>query len=81
LWQARILDPLAIALIPLKGRQRLQPGGSDGRQRVERGSEGLRDQFEAIHHPDSREDMRRVGALLAPRFEQSHGPTPFQELI
>jgi hypothetical protein len=34
LRQARILDPLAIALIPRKGRHGLQPGGSDGRQLV-----------------------------------------------
>ena len=81
LRQARILDPLAVALIPREGRHRLQPGGSDGRQLVEGGPEGLRHQFEAIHHTDSREHMRRVGALLAPRCEQPHGATPCQQLV
>src|SRR6266478_2074325 len=75
LRQARILDPLAVALIPREGRHCLQPGGSDGRQFVERSPEGLRYQFEAIHHTDSREHMRRVGALLAPCFDESHCPT------
>ena len=70
LRQARILDPLAVALIPREGRHRLQPGGGDGRQFVERSPEGFRHQFEAIHHTDGREHMRRVGALLAPCFER-----------
>jgi hypothetical protein len=41
LRQARILDPLAVALIPRERRHRLEPGGSDGRQFVERGPEGF----------------------------------------
>jgi hypothetical protein len=46
------------------------------RQLVERGPERFGYQFEAIHDADGREHVRRVGALLAPRFDESHRPTP-----
>ena len=81
LRQARILDPLAIALVPLKGRQPLQPGGGDRRQLVESGPQRLCHQFQPVEHPDRRQDMGRVGALLATGFEQAQGPTALQELL
>jgi hypothetical protein len=81
LRQARVLDPSPIALIPCEGRQLLQPGRGHGGQFVEGSPEGFGHQFKAIHHPDSREYMRRVGALLPPRFEQPPGGTPFQQLV
>ena len=34
-----------------------------------------------MHDPDGREHLRRVGALLAPRFEHPHGAPTFQQLV
>jgi len=58
-----------------------KPGGSHGRQCVERGPEGLRHQCEAMQHADSCQHMGRLGALLAPRCEPSPGATPLQQLV
>ena len=81
LRQPRIFDPLAIALIPYQGGQALEPVGCHRGQGVEGSAERLGHEFEAIHHPDSRKHMRRVGALLAPRCQQAKRLAPLEQLV
>src|SRR5215217_5137108 len=45
------------------------------------GAERLGHECEAIHHPDRREHMGGVGALLAPRFQQAERPAPLEQLV
>jgi hypothetical protein len=79
--QAGVLDPLAIALIPFDGRERLQPLGCHSGHVMQRGPERLGHQCQPTEDPHGREDMRGVGALLAPRLEESPCATPLQERL
>ena len=81
LGELRLLDPPAIALVPRQRGHRLEPGGRDRRHRVQGGPERFRHEFEPVQHPDRGEDMRRVGALLAPGGEQAQGPAALQQLV
>ena len=81
LRQPRILDPFAIPGIPGQGGQALEPGRGHGGELVERGAERFGHQFEAIHHPDSREHMGRVGTLASTGREEPQRATPLQQLV
>ena len=80
LWQTRILDALAIALIPRQGGEPLPPGWRRGGHGVEGGPEGFRDQFEPMQHAHGGEHRRRVGALLPTSFQPAQNTAGLEQL-
>ena len=74
-----VLDAPAIAPVPLRGGQRLQPVGRHHGQVVQGGPHRLADPLEPIEHADRGQDMGRVGALPAPLADQAEFAASFQE--
>jgi hypothetical protein len=81
LGQPGLLDPPAIALVPRQRAHSLEPVRCHCGQRVERGAEGFRDEFEPVEDADRREDVCRVGALLAPGCQQPQRLATLQQLL
>ena len=81
LRQPGLLDPPAIAFVPRQRAHGLEPVGRHRGQRVERGAEGFRHEFEPVKDADRGEDVGGVSALLAPGGEQAQGPATLQQLL
>ena len=79
--QARVLNTLAIALIPRQGGHVLQPLGRDRGHGVQRGAEGFCDEFEPVEHADGSEHMGRIGALVPTGCQEPCATAPFQHLV
>ena len=69
LRQARVRDPDTVAVVPVGGDLRSQPVGDHHGERIEGVAERLADTFQAIERAHRRQDVGRVGALLAPYLE------------
>ncbi len=71
LGQAILLDPRAVALGPLRPTVPGQPRGGGLSQGVESRPQGLADTLQPVERTDRRQDVSGVGALLAPRLDQT----------
>ena len=69
--QAILLDPGAITLQPVRPVVLDQPLRSGRRNGVEGGTHRLADEFQAVEAAHRRQDMGRVGALLAAGLDQA----------
>src|SRR3954454_250525 len=71
LRQPCVLDPAAIALVPSRGGQGMQPVRSNGRGRVEGRSQRLGDKLQPIEGANGCQHMRGVGPLPPPGLEDA----------
>jgi hypothetical protein len=73
------LDAPAVPPVPLRRGQRPEPVGRHHGQFVQGGPQRLADPLEPVEDAHRGQDMGRVGALPAPRSDQSEIPASVQE--
>ena len=79
--QARILDPMAIALKPVRADLLDQPIRREGGQIIQSRSQGFPNTFQVGKRTDACEYMRRIGALFASGFEPAALLAALQQYI
>ena len=68
--QAPVLDPPAVAIVPVRMCYGAQPVGCSNGDRVQRSAQRLGQQLDPVQLPHGGEDVRAVGALPPARLEQ-----------
>src|SRR5262249_2997318 len=76
-----VFDPMAIAVIPCRGRQCLHPGRHDYGEAVKRSAEFFPDALQPVEHTNGRYYMCGVRALTAADFEEPLRPCEGQHGI
>jgi hypothetical protein len=79
--QAIVLHPVAVPLKPVWGDVVNQPLRREGGEIIQDGTQRFSDAFHVGERADTSQHMRRIGALLATRFEPASLLAHLQEPI